>query len=54
MLAYLLVLFSLAVIFSALIGAIVWTIKLGISPVPPEEVVPFSSFRIFPWATAGR
>jgi hypothetical protein len=54
MLTYLLVLFSLAVVFSVLIGAIVWTVKLGITPMPPEEAIPFGAFRIFPWTTAGR
>ena len=55
MLTYLLVLFSLAVVLSVLVGAVLWTIKLGVSPAPPEGLIPAgSSFGIFPWAIMGK
>jgi hypothetical protein len=52
MLAQLFLVSGLAVVFGILIGAIIWTIKLGLTPTNPaseEKAMQFESFRLFPW-----
>lgn len=41
---------SIVALIGILIGAIFWTIKLGVAIVPAKDADPsFNSFRLFPW-----
>lgn len=56
MLPYIMFVISVVGVFAALIGALVWTLKLETVTTRPDDITAsslrFDSFRVFPWPKA--